>query len=167
MTDRLEEDGLPEEDPMNETDPFLDLPPGDKALIDPDTAQLNEKGDANEKATPYQKRIQMSRELGELMLTNQGGSVGDTISRTRHRPSLPAIKSQFQEAYKRVRTLVEGLSRWEDPVLPEEIMEFKSNVSMATAEDRKLQLIAETLIDLLYHQGACRVPKATYRSPNL
>ena len=72
MADQYDEGELPSEDPMNETDPFEELPLGDKVLIASDIAQSAEKGDANEKATPYQKRIQMNQELKELMLTNQG-----------------------------------------------------------------------------------------------
>ena len=168
MTDQYDEGELPNEDPMNETDPFLELPPGVKVLIASDTLQpeegenddsqssnttgninlLKEHPDVSERVvqtclkrvdttggsmsetttsvtkteslrnesaqnqkTDYERRFTTPRYLKEIMATNQGGRMEDMVSRTRHRPSLPAIKSQFQEAYKKVRALVEGLSR--------------------------------------------------------
>ena len=134
MADQYEEGELPNEDPMNETDSSLELPSGDGALIAPEITQPEEQGNAIEEATPC-KKPKINYELENLGSTNKPGGKEDILQPKRNRPSLLAVRGRFREAYKKVRSLVEDLSRWEDPILPAEIPEFESDVRVAAAED--------------------------------
>ena len=134
MTDHDDESNLQIEDPMNEADPSLEPPSGDRELIASEVAQPEEQGNAIEEATPC-KKPKINYELKNLGSTNKPGGKEDILQPKRNRPSLLAVRGRFREAYKKVRSLVEDLSRWEDPILPAEIPEFESDVRVAAAED--------------------------------
>ena len=50
--------------------------------------------------------------------------------------------------------MIENLSQWGNPILPEDVRKFRSEVITTTAGNARLQLLADTLLDVLYHQGA-------------
>ena len=72
----------------------------------------------------------------------------------RRKPSLLAIRYQFQEGHREVQVMMEKLSQWGNPILPKDIGMFRSSVDKATEGNERLQLLADTLLEVLYHQGA-------------
>lgn len=95
-----------------------------------------------------------SRELKYLMLDNKTGYMEGILQSTRHRASLQAARNHFQGVHVEAQQLIQELSLWPNPILPNDVSKFRSNIDDAEAKERVLLSAAETLTSILYNQGA-------------